>query len=153
MSRQYMDAAVRLKSSIPLDELLQLKKCDVDFINVQYGHITEDLEFFKKNGLTLICWNDLDITDQIDELAALIYGLDLVISINSTASVLSYSVGTPTWILVEYGLGSFRDIVFGADPWFEKNTIIRQPTLGDWQGLMKIVVDKLVKFRHEKHFL
>ena len=66
----------------------------VTFINLQYGAITEEV---KEKAPFLNLVDNIDLYNDLDELAALIGGLDLVISIDNINSNIAGGVGTPLW--------------------------------------------------------
>jgi hypothetical protein len=78
-----------------------LKTPKVNFINLQYGNITNDLIWVKnKLGIEISEIPDIDLYNDLDSLAALISNLDLIISVNNINSNLAGATGTPLWEIV-----------------------------------------------------
>ena len=78
-----------------------LKTPKVNFINLQYGNITNDLIWVKnKLGVEISEISDIDLYNDLDSLAALISNLDLIISVNNINSNLAGATGTPLWEIV-----------------------------------------------------
>ena len=75
--------------------------------------------------------------------AALIAGLDVVISVDSAVSHLSAAMGRPTWIMLNQFAVDwrwFRDR--GDSPWYPTAKLFRQPSQGDWPA----VLDRIQRF-------
>jgi Flp pilus assembly protein TadD len=87
------------------------------FVSLQYGECEEEiLEMEKTLGIQILRWNDVDLMNDLNGVAALMRNLDLVISVSAAVVPLAGAVGTPTicmchrnWVL----LGS-KDFY----PWF-----------------------------------
>jgi hypothetical protein len=76
-----------------------------------------------------------DVTDFADT-AAIIAGLDVVISVDTSVAHLAGLVGRPVFLLDRYD-GCWRWLSGRADsPWYPALTIFRQDHPGDWSGAM-----------------
>lgn len=84
-------------------------------------------------------WGCEDWTDT----AAIVAGLDLVITVDTAMAHLAASLGVETWMFARMG-GCWR---WGASgertPWYPSMTIIRQKRHGDWHGPVAEVVRML----------
>jgi len=70
----------------------------VRFISVQYDECEAELaEAEAAFGVTIERFPEVDMYDDLDETAALMRGLDLVISAPTSVSILSAALGVPTW--------------------------------------------------------
>lgn len=80
------------------EPLLRLQ--NVDFINLQYGDTTAEVENVARHfGVTIHQWPDIDLRDDIDKIFALIACLDHVVTATTAVSEMAPAVGTPTSIL------------------------------------------------------
>jgi Flp pilus assembly protein TadD len=71
---------------------------DIHFVNLQYDECEAELaEAEAKFGVKIVRYPEVNMFDDLDETAALIRGLDLVISAPTTVSLLSAALGVPTW--------------------------------------------------------
>ncbi len=80
------------------EPILKLRNCQ--FVSLQYGDTKNELnKVVDELGVFINAWPDLDIKDDLDNLAALCANLDLVISVGTASAQLACAVGTPTVIL------------------------------------------------------
>lgn len=104
----------------------------VQFVNLQYDECGEELREAERSfGGRIHLWNDLNLKNDQEAVAALISNLDLVISARTAVAALAGAVGAPTLVLTRrvtdwWGLGtdycpwlpSIRAFHCGAnDPW------------------------------------
>lgn len=137
----------RRNRSIPLDLWASLLATPgVNFISLQYGPCQEQLErFMADTGAAIHTFSDFDPTNDLDQLAALISSLDLVISVGNTTVHLAGSLGTPTWtMLPSAGAWPWTQ---GRDNalWYESVCLLRASASDDWAGLVERVRCDLVR--------
>jgi hypothetical protein len=92
-------------------------------------------------GLAIADWTDE--LDDFADTAALIEALDLVISVDTSVVHLAGALGKPVWVLNRYDAcwRWLRDR--GDSPWYPTARLFRQPTPGDWDGMIAEVVAAL----------
>ena len=107
----------------------------VSFVNLQYGARAEELAAFEeRHGIVIADWPDA--VEDLDDFAAQIDALDLVISIAGTAVHFAGALGSPTWALVPR-VPSWRWMDGRTDcPWYPSVTLIRQSVSGDWADVL-----------------
>jgi tetratricopeptide (TPR) repeat protein len=72
----------------------------LQFINLQYGEVRKEVQMAETEyEISLNNWSDIDRKDNLDELAALISTLDLVISVGTAVAQISAAVGVPVWLM------------------------------------------------------
>jgi hypothetical protein len=123
------------RRSIPAPELAKaLRGVPADFISLQYDGSTRDGSVFAANGLTLHHWPQA-IADY-DETAALLCGVDLVLSVCTALIHLGGALGRPVWVLTpahpEWRYGESGDDM----PWYPTVRLLRQELAGDWGPLL-----------------
>lgn len=78
-----------------------------------------------------------------DETAALMMGLDLVITVDSAAAHLAGALGVPVWIMLyapaEWRWGRAGD----RTPWYDSALLFRQETIGDWAPVVAAIRARL----------
>jgi len=112
-------------------ELLEplLKLDNINWINMQYGEISEEKSFFKKLGVKLHTWNDINYTDDLEQIGSLSSELDLLIQINNTSLHLAGSLGVNTWCLLLHGnfdIRWFEGENNNDCPWYPSVSLFRQ---------------------------
>lgn len=140
-------AAAKSMSILMMKDLLATP--GVNFYSLQLP-VTEEAAMVK-----------LGVTDWMDEVedfadtAALITGLDLVISVDTAVAHLAGALGKPVWNLVRWN-GYWPWLRPGELPsdrfslWYPSMVLYRQPQLGDWHGpldLVKADLEALVALR------
>lgn len=104
------------------------------FVNLQYGECESELiEAEEKFGIEIIRWNDLDLKNDLDKVAALMACLDCVISAETAVSQMAGSIGVPT-ILITLRSWTSLGAEPGRLPW-HPNTILCTPPLGEVAAL------------------
>jgi ADP-heptose:LPS heptosyltransferase len=77
--------------------------------------------------------------------AALLAGLDLVISIDTVVAHLAGAMGKPVWLLLRFD-GEWRWLTERQDsPWYPGMRIFRQERPGDWGGVLRRVAKALAQ--------
>jgi polysaccharide pyruvyl transferase WcaK-like protein/Flp pilus assembly protein TadD len=96
------DTKVRAARSLELRQLQPLFECsDFTFIDVQYGdHGAELADYAQIGGRPPKQFSDVDPLRDMDDFAALLSALDLVISVDNSTVHLAGALGVPTWVLL-----------------------------------------------------
>jgi len=123
--------------------LLELE--NVNWINLQYGNVTNELAKLKKqNNINIYDFEEVNPLDEIETQAALISELDLVIQVSNASAHIAGAVGTPVWTL----LGNppdwrwFTENNSDKTPWYSSMTIKQKPSGWTWkQFIQKIRIE------------
>ena len=129
--------------SIPLAALAPLAQVPgITFFSLQKG--PDLFPSPKPPRMQLIDWTG-ELHDFADT-AALIAGLDLVITIDTAVAHLAGAMGKPTWTLLSFG-SDWRWFIDREDsPWYPTMRLFRQPVLGDWQTPVNRIAQELARF-------
>ncbi len=107
------------------------------FICLQRGDCAEELAAARRAGFDLQWWPEA--LDDIEETAALIAALDLVVSVDNTVVHLAGAIGRPCWTMLahmpDWRYGSAGD----AMPWYPSLRLFRQARAGDWRNVVDAV--------------
>jgi tetratricopeptide (TPR) repeat protein len=130
--------------SISLDKFSEIfKKENVNFINLQFGDVKDEVSSFKeKNNVKFYEYKNLDITKDIDKLMSFIKKLDLVITIQNSTAHISLSIGKKTFVLLSYKPPRFYWYGPNAEKsyWYPKATLYRQKNANhDWIEILNKV--------------
>jgi hypothetical protein len=116
--------------SLTLEQLRPvLEVPGVRFVSLQYGDAREALQ--AGAALPPIAqWPET--IDDLDETAALVSALDLVVSVCTAVIHLGGALGRPVWVLAPYAPEWRYGLKGEAMPWYPSVSVIRQPAFGDW---------------------
>jgi ADP-heptose:LPS heptosyltransferase len=111
-------------------EVLGLPGCT--FVDLQYGDTSAERETVERElGCRVQRLSDIDNTNNIDGLAALIAACDAVVTVSNVTAHLAGALGVATWVMVPYGHARiwywFRES--GNSPWYP-NVQVRRQRLG-----------------------
>ena len=119
-----------------------LTSIDATWVNLQYGNVDADLKLAATQGLRLAHWPES--ISNLDEFAALITALDLVITVCNTTVHYAGALGKEVWVMAptipewRYGL------TFESMPWYPSSRVLRQPRAGDWAAVLHTVAERLL---------
>lgn len=83
-----------------IEEWSPLFALPAQFINLQCGDTGDDLAWAERQtGVTVHDFDDIDLFNDLDDVAALIAALDLGIAVNTAVAKISAAIGTPTWVI------------------------------------------------------
>ena len=136
------------KKDVPLDKFSEIfKKDNVNFINLQFGEVKEEISSFTdKNKIKFYEYKNLNITKEIDKLMSLINKLDLVITIQNSTAHISLSIGKKTFVLLSYKPPRFYWYGPNAEKsyWYPEATLYRQKDANDeWKKILHKVGNDL----------
>jgi len=131
-SKRFSDDRQR---SLAIEELVALARVPgVQFYSLQ-RHETASLETPADLGLIDLMPGVQDFADT----AALVAGMDLVISVDTAVAHLAATMGKPVWLLSRFR-GCWRWLHDREDsPWYPSMRVIRQTRPNDWAGVLEQV--------------
>lgn len=120
----------------------------ISFINLQYGDCREEVAEVKEDFNVIIHdWEDADPLRDLDNFAAEISSLDLVISVDNATVHMAGALGVKVWTLLPYS-PNWRWMLDREDsPWYPTMRLFRQPSPGDWETVMISVRQELEALR------
>ena len=128
----------RGRRSTELEAWLPILRQDADFISLEYKDPSAEIEALKsRHGITVRHWPRATERGQavdLEDTAALIDELDMVISVQTAAVHFAGALGKPCWVMVprkphwRYGLTG------DSMPWYSSVRLFRQKS--DWAGVI-----------------
>lgn len=116
--RSQLQSADRIEAYTALADWVALAQLPgIQVVSLQYdGAETEITAFEAAHGLTIHRWPDIDQKDDLDAVAGLMAGLDLVITAATAVGELAAALGVPTWRLS--GTLDWTRLGTAVRPWF-----------------------------------
>ena len=121
--------------SIPLKNWLPiLSHSNYYFTNLQYGDVESELaQFESETNLEVYRDQEIDPLAHLDDFAAQISALDLIISIDNSTVHMAGALGKKVWTLLPY-MPDWRWLLDKEDAiWYSTMKLFRQNKIGDWQ--------------------
>jgi len=136
----------RYKSATLEDLAPLLRRPGFRFVDLQYGDTAAERQTVeRKLGIKVERLDDIDNTNDIDGLAALAAACDAVLTVSSTTAHLAGAVGTPTFIMVPFGVAHlwywFENRP--ASPWYPHVQVCQQVEGQPWSDLVSALADKV----------
>lgn len=131
---------VPLSSWMPIFEV-----SDTVFINLQYGDCEQELMQARNIlGVDIIGWDDLDLRNDLEGLAALISNLDCVVSVGTAVAQMTGALGKHLMLMTSRGW-----TLFGQDqyPWFGNTELFVSPVSQNIESLIPQVAQRLGVFQ------
>jgi Tfp pilus assembly protein PilF len=126
------------RRSIPLEQFAPLLSLDgIEFVSLQKGHAAKEWRKLCPNGNQCI-----DACDDFMDTAALMMGLDLVISVDTAVAHLAGALGRPIWLLNRFG-SEWR---WGSESehtcWYPSMKIFTEPQRDGWGvAVARVIAD------------
>lgn len=134
----------KLRSTSLTEWAAVLRTPDVAFVNLQYGDCRHEIDKIRRDaGITIHDWPEGSPLGDLDEFAARIAALDLVISVDNSTVHMAGALGTPCWAILPFA-SDWRWMLDRDDtPWYPSVRLLRQSNHGDWPRLFQTVAAKL----------
>ena len=135
------------KSTTLKDWASILSKQGCYFINLQYGDIEPELEQFQEEtSLKIYRDQEIDALQNLDDFAAQVSALDLIVSTSNTTAHIAGALGKRVWTLLPY-MPNWRWMLNRNDTlWYPHMRLFRQNTIGDWRDVFQRVALALEEY-------
>lgn len=150
-SAAFVDAgnqSLRQKSSVPLEQLCSaVLEPEVRLVSLQYGDVQAELgQVREKQGHEIVTWPDLDVKNDLENLAAMIVQLDVVVAINSFVAYFANALGKKVLMPCHAGFKAGWPTIFNQDPEYPHITYFRQERRGDWDRTLENIHERLLTY-------
>ena len=134
--------------SLELAHFATLSVADAHFVSLQHGETEAEIVRCREaQGLALAAWPRTG--EDLDDLAAMIAALDLVITIDNTVAHLAGALGKPVWILLARGAEWRYGLDAGRMPWYPQARLFRQQDANGWSPVLARVAEALQSWQRE----
>ena len=138
-----------LSKSVPLKALTPLFEVpNIQFVDLQYGDQSAERQAFgKTTGFTLLHDDNIDQMKNIDDFAAQISAVDLVISISNATAHIAGALGVPTWVML--GAAPMQRWLMNRNDclWYASVELIRQRNEDDAAYVIDIIKNRLKELK------
>jgi ADP-heptose:LPS heptosyltransferase len=114
-------------------KLFELK--DIDFINLQYGEVQNEISQVQSNqGISIRAIEEVDLYHDIDSAMRLIQACDIVVTTSNSTAHMAGALGKETLLLLPFSAGKFwywHDLD-GLSLWYPSVRVFKQLHQGDW---------------------
>lgn len=120
------------------------------YVNLQYGDCAEEIAALEaEHGIQVFDDPEVDSYVSLDDFAAQVAAMDLVISVSNTTVHMAGALGVETWAMIPAGRGAywFWFPERARSPWYPSVRLFRQQEPFDWAPLIAEVGEEL-KFWH-----
>jgi Flp pilus assembly protein TadD len=116
------------------------------FVDLQYGDTQAERETVARQLETNVeRLEDIDNTNDIDGLAALMTACDVIVSVSGTTAHLAGALGKPTWVLPSHGYGKhwYWCHARGGSLWYPRVHVRHQESRQSWSALIAAVTPEI----------
>ena len=106
------------------------------WISLQYGDLPTLGAEIAETDAAIYVDPEVDQLRDIDEFAAQVAAMDLVITIDNTTAHLAGALGVPVWLLLPFAPDWRWPECGGGSPWYPSMRIFQQPERGDWTSVV-----------------
>jgi tetratricopeptide (TPR) repeat protein len=106
------------------------------WISLQYGDFDSLEQQAEVADAPLVIDRGVDQFANIDQFAAQVAALDLIITIDNSTAHIASGLGLPVWLLLPFAADWRWMEKRENTPWYPTLRIFRQPKLGDWQSVL-----------------
>jgi tetratricopeptide (TPR) repeat protein len=149
------DAETRRRRSIPLDLWGPIFEVPgVRFVNLQYGPAAADsVRAQQRFGIPLDDGSECDPLENLDDFAARLAALDLVLTVDNSTAHLAAAVGRPVWTLLPWAADWRWMLDRETSPWYPTMRLFRCPATDQWSELVRHTARRLTSAVFSRDFV
>lgn len=136
LSWKSKNAKFGAEKSMSLTQMMTtLKDLEVEWINLQYGDVREEIEHVKATlGVQIHPINAVDIDHDLDAWLSLIKACDAVVTTSNSTAHFAGAIGKPGFVMVPFGKGKlwYWHREDGPSPWYPSLTVTHAKAPNMW---------------------
>ncbi len=111
-----------------------LRTPGICLVNLQYGDCESELAYAKSQGIDIWVPPDIDLKQDLDDVAALTCALDLTVGFSNASLNLAGACGAPVWLVTPQACWT----QLGTDryPWYPQARVFTPTSYADWDEVM-----------------
>lgn len=113
------------------------------WVSLQYGDSDTLEQQVRAANAPVLIDPEVDQLSNIDDFAAQVAAMDLVITIDNSTAHLAGALGVPTWVLLPFAPDWRWQLNRTDSPWYPTMRLFRQTSLGDWPSVVREIEDAL----------
>jgi len=137
--------------TIPLDAWAPvLKYPGATFVSLQYGDTKDEIARAQRDlGVRILADSEVDPLASLDDFAAQVAAMDLVISVSNTTVHVAGALGVPVWALVpsNHGRMWYWFLERSDSPWYPSARLFRQDLEASWRPTIAAVGEALAEVK------
>jgi hypothetical protein len=113
------------------------------YVSLQYGDPCPEIaDFVARFGVPVHFDREINSFESLDDFAAQVAAMDLVISIDNATVHFAGALGRPVWVLLPAGRALYWYWFLGRNtsPWYPSARLFRQNKAGDWSNVIAELV-------------
>ena len=124
-----------------------LSQRHIAFINLQYGDCRDELETLRQQyGFDVHDWEDTDPLADLDDFAAQIAAVDLVISVDNSTVHMAGGLGVPTWAALPVSADWRWGKTGARSYWYDSLQLFRREADAAWGDTFRLMAPELAEF-------
>ena len=136
------DKSIELKDLLPI-----LKEPGCVFVNLQYGDVAKEIAGLKTLGVKFSDVLAVDLTNDLEGVAALIEACDVVVSVSNSTAHIAGALGKDVRLMLPYRTGKlwyWSEAKGQGSLWYPTIQTFHQDAQGDWTGTIEAVKASLM---------
>ena len=135
------------QKSLSLEKLLYLFKLqDIDFFNLQYGDVLNEINQFNiNNNINLVNLSKIDLFNDFSKVSSLLKNLDLFITVSNSTAHLAGALGVKTILIKPFNQATFFywDQKTNKTPWYPSINLVDAKEVENKNKFTELIYSKL----------
>jgi tetratricopeptide (TPR) repeat protein len=134
--------------SISLETLKPiLNRSEINFINLQYGNVANEIKkFVNQHSISITTLQNIDLFNDLSKICALLKNLDIFITVSNSTAHLAGALGVKTWLIKPKNHATFHywNQPKNTTPWYDSITILSANSNANLIKRINMNIDNLI---------